>query len=942
MIGLKLFHFFVSLLFMAAALLVPLHAATPTATEHDLPKKPRIIVTSDGEIDDQCSMIRFMLYTNECDVEGIISSSSQYHAHGHRWAGDDWIDPDLAAYAKVYPNLVKHDPEYPTPEYLRQRTLLGNVKSEGDMAEPTPGSDLIAKVLLDETDDRPVWLQAWGGMNTIARALKTIEEDHPERMAEAAKKCRFFFIWEQDKTYQEYIRRVWGKYEIPTIISDQFEAIAYRWKQAQPKELHKYFEGDWMKEHILENHGPLCSIYAAHENGDFRSEGDSPAFLHTIATGLRNMESPDWGGWGGRYVRVRENTWLDPVPVEGYEYPTGRWYGNTGWGRNSLRSKTNSTPEQRREYFKPMWRWTAALQNDFAARADWCVKSYDEANHPPVVTLGHALNLKAKPRETVKLSADGTSDPDGDQLKYLWWQYEEADTYSGAVEFANAKKHTASFTVPNDAKPADTIHVICEVTDAGTPPITRYQRVVVKVDDPEAALPTNKKPRIIVTSDGEIDDQCSMIRFLLYANEWNIEGIVTSSSQYHWQGRKWAGDNWIEPNLEAYARVYPNLLKHDSEYPSPEYLRGRTVLGNVKSEGDMAEPTAGSNLIAEVLLDESDDSPIWLQAWGGTNTIARALKTIEEEHPEKMAYVASKLRFFFIWEQDNTYQEYIKPHWGKYNIQTIISDQFVAFFYTWNRTIPAVEKKFYEADWMNINILKNHGPLCSLYAAHDGTTSGYQPGDFRSEGDTPAFLHNIPNGLRSMESPDWGGWGGRYVRVRENTWLDPVADPDYQYPEGRWYTKSAWGRQRLRQDIPNDKELIAYLKPIWRWTEALQNDFASRADWCVESYENANHPPHVVLAHSVDLKVQPGIEVKLSAHGTSDPDGDTLNFRWWQYEEADSYEAAIRIQNAEKEQASFTVPTDDSKGKTIHVVCAVTDSGTPPLTRYQRVVAEIQ
>ncbi len=443
--------------------------------------KPRVIVTSDGEIDDQCSMIRFMLYTNECDVEGIISSSSQYHAHGHNWAGDDWIDPDLAAYAKVYPNLVKHDPAYPTPEYLRQRVVLGNVKSEGDMAEPTAGSNLIVKVLLDETDDRPVWLQAWGGMNTIARALKTIEEDHPERMAEVASKCRFFFIWEQDKTYQEYIRPVWGKYEIPTIISDQFEAIAYRWKQAQPEELHKYFEGAWMKENILENHGPLCSLYAAHDNGDFRSEGDSPAFLHTIVTGLRNMESPDWGGWGGRYVRVRENTWLDPVPVDGYVYPEGRWYGSTGWGRNSLRENSISTPEQRREYFKPMWRWTAALQNDFAARADWCVNSYGEANHPPEVKLGHALHLKAKPGETLQLNAAGTSDPDGDELSYLWWQYQEADSYTGIVSIHGAEKQQASFIVPKDAGHGNTIHVICEVTDSGSPPLTRYQRVVVEI-----------------------------------------------------------------------------------------------------------------------------------------------------------------------------------------------------------------------------------------------------------------------------------------------------------------------------------------------------------------------------------------------------------------------------------------------------------------------------
>ena len=459
-------------------------------------ERPRIIVTSDGEIDDQCSMVRFMLYTNECDVEGIISSASQYHAHGHRWPGDDWIDPALAAYAEVYPNLVKHDPRYPTPEYLRERTVLGNVKAEGDMEEPTAGSDLIVKVLLDESDDRPVWLQAWGGLNTIARALKTIEEDHPERMAEAASKARIFGIWEQDRTYQEYIRPVWGKHEIQTIISDQFEAIAYRWKQAQPEEMHPYFEGAWMRENILEDHGPLCSIYAAHENGDFRSEGDSPAFLHTIVTGLRNMESPDWGGWGGRYVRVRENTWLDPVPVKGYTYPAGRWYGGNGWGRSSLRGNTTSTPEQREEYFKPMWRWTPALQNDFAARADWCVKSYEDANHPPVVKLGHGVDLTAKPGETVELSAAGTSDPDGDELSYHWWRYEEADTCQGAVEVRNAKSPSATFTVPGDAGHAKTIHLICEVSDNGSPQLTRYQRVVVEVDDPLTP------PEVTLNADG--------------------------------------------------------------------------------------------------------------------------------------------------------------------------------------------------------------------------------------------------------------------------------------------------------------------------------------------------------------------------------------------------------------------------------------------------------
>jgi hypothetical protein len=452
-------------------------------------KKPRVIVTSDGEIDDECSMVRFLLYTNEWDVEGIITSSSQYHWHGHRWAGDDWLDPYLEAYSEVYPNLVKHDAEFPTPDYLKSIAFLGNVETEGEMDSITPGSQHIVKVLLDESDDQPIWLQAWGGTNTIARALKTIEEDHPEKMEYVANKIRFFFIWEQDSTYQAYIRPNWGKYNILTIISDQFEAIAYRWKDAQPEEMHPYFEGNWMKEYILEDHGPLCSLYKAHNaaesefgEGDFRSEGDSPAFLHNIPTGLRNMESPDYGGWGGRYVKVRSNTWLDPVPVEGYEYPKGRWYSTTAWGRNSSRlGATASTNKNHAEYFKPIWRWSEVMQKDFAARADWCVKSYDEANHPPIVKLQTPIDVAAEPGDLLELSAVGTTDSDGDNLSYQWWQYQEADTYEGAVEIRSLKEQKASFIVPDDALPGETIHIICEVTDDGNPALTRYQRIIITV-----------------------------------------------------------------------------------------------------------------------------------------------------------------------------------------------------------------------------------------------------------------------------------------------------------------------------------------------------------------------------------------------------------------------------------------------------------------------------
>lgn len=454
------------------------------------------------------------------------------------------------------------------------------------------------------------------------------------------------------------------------------------------------------------------------------------------------------------------------------------------------------------------------------------------------------------------------------------------------------------------------------------------------------AASTTDKPRVLVTSDGEIDDECSLVRFLLYTNDWDVEGIITSSSQYHAHGHNWAGDDWAQPYLKAYAQVYPNLLKHDARYPTPAFLQVRTLLGNVKAEGEMDEITVGSQRIVEVLLDDSDPRPVWLQAWGGTNTIARALKTIEEKYPEKMAVVAQKMRFHFIWEQDKTYQDYIRPHWGKFNIPTIISDQFIALFYHWKKYLPQKEQSYLVGSWMKKNIIEDHGPLCALYKSHSKGDKGFDEGDFRSEGDSPAFFHTIPTGLRNMESPDWGGWGGRFVKVRENTWLDPVAEPGYQYPEGRWYTSSAWGRTRLKKEIPHDAELTAYLEPQWRWIAALQNDFAARADWCVKPFAEANHAPIARVVGALDRTVRPGEAVKLAATAV-DPDGNTLTFKWWHYADADTADSMVAITDADSpDRASFVVPNET--GRTVHIILEVTDSGSPKLTAYQRLVFTIR
>ena len=80
--------------------------------------------------------------------------------------------------------------------------------------------------------------------------------------------------------------------------------------------------------------------------------------------------------------------------------------------------------------------------------------------------------------------------------------------------------------------------------------------------------------------------------------------------------------------------------------------------------------------------------------------------------------------------------------------------------------------------------------------------------------------------------------------------------------------------------------------------------------------------------------------MELSAAGTTDPEGDTLFYRWWQYLEADSADTEVKITNADAEKTSFTAP--DEVGRKVHIILEVTDSGTPALTRYQRVVCTIQ
>lgn len=449
-------------------------------------EKTRVIVITDGEADDRASMVRFLLSTNEFDVEGIINSSSQFHWEGGKgWNAFhpvEWIKEYIELYGKVYHNLLLHDKRYPSPEYLLSKWKVGNIKGNGEYEERTEGAQFIAKTLLTEDHDpRPVWIQAWGGCNTLASALKIIQEDYPEKMEQVAKKMRLFLIWEQDKAYQEYIRPNWEHYQIPTIISDQFDCMAYIWNKVLPATVQPFFQKEWMTQHILQGHGALCEAYP-NKKGAFNAEGDTPSFLHNLSTGLRNMENPGYGGWGGRYVKVRNNVWMDPKPSSEYNYPTGQYGFDNSWSKMMEHYTDSAQVAMRTRYFQPLWRWLDKVQLDFAAKAEWCVKDYASANHHPIINLNlKSLDVNAQPGETIQLDASQSKDPDEDLLTVHWWMYPEAGSHKGNFRFESEQLKTV-FTVPQDAHAGETIHIICEVSDNGEPSLTRYKRIIITVN----------------------------------------------------------------------------------------------------------------------------------------------------------------------------------------------------------------------------------------------------------------------------------------------------------------------------------------------------------------------------------------------------------------------------------------------------------------------------
>jgi len=431
------------------------------------------------------------------------------------------------------------------------------------------------------------------------------------------------------------------------------------------------------------------------------------------------------------------------------------------------------------------------------------------------------------------------------------------------------------------------------------------------------------RPRLVVLTDissltageAEPDDGQSLIRLMLYTNEFDIEGLVASSNLGH---RQRVRPELIRRVVDAYGKVRPNLLLHDDRYPPGEGLRGGIKAGQpvagpkvpvAESVGE-GKDTEASDWIIRV-VDRPDPRPVWVVIWGGSADLAQALwKVRSTRSPEELHRFVSRLRVHAIGDQDST-GPWMKAEFP--GLSTITQRRAYRGMYRGGDTALA------SSAWVKANI-HGHGPLGDLYPDYRGGDiwSG-SLGGVRGikEGDSPTFLSLVPNGLGDVEYPRLGSWGGRFegevgrLTDMPDTDLDNSGDPDPR------------------------------MSSVYRWRPAFQADFAARLDWCVKPRGEANHPPIVRIAGEREREAKAGDGVVLDAGGTTDPDGDGLDFSWGVYPVDADLAGKIVIERKSSPQARVVVPPGLA-GETIPILLTVIDRGRPRLARYGRVLIRVE
>ena len=318
-----------------------------------------------------------------------------------------------------------------------------------------------------------------------------------------------------------------------------------------------------------------------------------------------------------------------------------------------------------------------------------------------------------------------------------------------------------------------------------------------------------ERPRLAVLTDigGDPDDQQSLIRLMVYANEFDLELLLASASGTRGELKT----SIVQPHLireivDAYGAVLPKLKRHATGWPEHAELVARIISGNPLRGRDhigAGHDTAGSRALIERIDAGTPTRRLNISVWGGQTDLAQALWRVKQERGVAgFAAFAKKLRVYDIADQDGI-ADWIRSEFSglEYVLSRAASGRdkresiFRGMYLTGDETLTSRE-------WIEANV-RSRGPLGALYPTKTWTAPN--PHACMKEGDTPSWFFFLPLGGNDPADPAKPGWGGQFMRQGDGWYLDVQATPG------------------------NDPRTA-----VSRWRPDYQRDFARRMAWCVE------------------------------------------------------------------------------------------------------------
>lgn len=251
------------------------------------------------------------------------------------------------------------------------------------------------------------------------------------------------------------------------------------------------------------------------------------------------------------------------------------------------------------------------------------------------------------------------------------------------------------------------------------------------------------KPRVLISTDiggTDPDDNQSMTHLLMYSDQFELEGLVSSPS--YGSGSK----EEIFRMIDLYEKDFPKLSKHIEGLIHPDELRplckqGRR--GNMPFLG-LDESTEGSDWMIQCARKESD-RPLWILIWGGLEDLAQALRDAPDIVPNIRVYwIGGPNKKWCV----NSYAYIVENYPDLWIIENNAS--YRGFIYD-NKNLDKFNTGYYD------ETIRGAGHLGEDFIH-------YYEGHAKM-GDTPSLLYLMKG---NPDDPEGESWGGSFEKMQRS------------------------------------------------------------------------------------------------------------------------------------------------------------------------------